>query len=113
VTDILQKMRFELSVRSYNVLTNMGMVKTLDDFMALTRNQVLREPNAGQKTWREIEDMQRAFLHKEEMQSEKNLRDEFAIAALPSVIMLGSDCNRFEVAHDAYAIADAMIKARK
>lgn len=53
----------ELSVRASNVLRNSGLVQTIEDFMALTKPQVMALKGAGIRTWREIRELQ------------KNLRD--------------------------------------
>ena len=48
----------ELSVRADRVLRMYGRIKTLDDFMALTKKQVMALKGAGARTWREIADIQ-------------------------------------------------------
>jgi hypothetical protein len=48
----------ELSGRAANVLRD-NAIHTLDAFMALTRPMVMRMPRAGERTWREIEAMQK------------------------------------------------------
>lgn len=53
----------ELSVRADRVLRMYGRIKTLDDFMALTKEQVMALKGAGMRTWGEIKTLQ------------KNLRD--------------------------------------
>lgn len=55
MNDILDQL--EISVRTTNVLRKHG-VKTIDDFMALTRPVVLKLEYAGSKTWREIAEVQ-------------------------------------------------------
>lgn len=47
----------ELSVRTANTLRING-VNTIEDVMNLTFDQVMSFPNAGRKTWREIEEVQ-------------------------------------------------------
>ena len=49
----------ELSVRADRVLRMYGRIKTLDDFMALTKEQVMALKGAGARTWREIEEIQK------------------------------------------------------
>lgn len=53
----------ELSVRADRVLRDYGRIKTLDDFMALNKVQVMALKGAGMRTWGEIKTLQ------------KNLRD--------------------------------------
>ena len=53
----------ELSVRADRVLREYGRIKTLDDFMALNKAQVMALKGAGMRTWGEIKTLQ------------KNLRD--------------------------------------
>jgi DNA-directed RNA polymerase alpha subunit len=48
----------ELSVRTTNVLNAMGTVQTYDDFMALTKEQVLSLKGLGTKAWHEIREVQ-------------------------------------------------------
>ena len=45
----------------------------------------------------------------------KDLRDEFAMAALTGMYAAGygtADCTVSEIAHDAYRLSDAMMEAR-
>lgn len=50
--------QLELSVRTSNVLRMAG-IETIEQFLELNRNYVMRLPNAGVKTWREVDEVQR------------------------------------------------------
>jgi hypothetical protein len=83
MADILQSL--ELSVRATNVLADWGHVKTLDDFLALDKRTVMLMPNAGVRTWKEIEQMQK-FLRREAppapvLAQDAKLRDVLAMSA--------------------------------
>lgn len=113
----------ELSVRTSNVLKLMGDVHTLDDFMALRMGRVCAVRGAGRRTWNEIREVQEHFRRlAEEADRPKpwSERDEIAMHVLPSVIKICKGDMRKEgetseqmFARKAYAIADAMIAARK
>lgn len=55
---------------------------------------------------------QNRSLERENRQLRRNLRDEFAMAALPSVIA-ESFTNCTDIAQSCYRLADAMLEARK
>ena len=61
----------ELSVRSSNVLREMG-VTSVESFMSLTRTDILSRRNAGTKTWREIEEVQQSMKSKIQGQSPRD-----------------------------------------
>lgn len=59
---------------------------------------------------------QNRSLERENRQLRRNLRDEFAMAALPGVIARLDDVGEapaFDVAQMSYTFADAMLEARK
>ena len=120
----------ELSVRADRVLRSWGGVKTLDDFMALTREQVTSLKGAGVKTWKEVRDIQHYF-QAQPMQAvilsdatrarapDMSLRDAAALAALQGMLSNPNAApdRRTARAEKAYAesawlIADAFIAAR-
>ena len=113
----------ELSVRASNVLRKMG-VETMDDFMALTRQTVMGQKNAGRRTWNEVSEIQTYYRHQALEQAQEttdtdDLRERAALAALPGVIhACRHDTRRFGetmeqmFARKAWAIADAMCAAR-
>lgn len=113
----------ELSVRTTNVLKKMGGIHTLDDFMGLTMGRVCGARNAGRRTWSEIREVQshlRNRAHQTEEECEAELRDEIAMHILPSVITackndpsIKGETGAQTFARVTYAIADAMIAARK
>jgi hypothetical protein len=113
----------ELSVRTTNALKLMGDVHTLDDFMGLTMARVCAVRNAGRRTWNEIREVQnhlRNRVHQTEGECEAELRDEIAMHILPNVITAcKNDTRKVGETHEqmfarnAYAMADAMIEARK
>jgi hypothetical protein len=49
----------ELSVRASNVLRRSGLVNTPEEFMALDRETFMLIPQAGVRTWKEIEQVQK------------------------------------------------------
>ena len=111
----------ELSVRASNVLRRRGRVETLDDFMALTKSDILAQPNAGTRTWREIEQVQKWLGRQPDAAPSPNtaLRDAAALAALPAIVdacrhdMLKQGETREQMfARRAFEIADAFIAAR-
>lgn len=115
----------ELSVRASNVLRRRGRVETLDDFMALTKDDIMAQPKAGIRTWREIEQMHKFLRARNEAPpplsaANMTLRDTAALAALPAVIKMYAAGGRslHETAEQyfarrAWAIADAFIAARE
>ena len=115
----------ELSVRTANVLKLMGDIHTLDDFMGLTMGRVCAVRNAGPRTWDEIREVQNHLRNIEErrnhvQQTEEELRHEIAMQVLPSVITTckndtrkAGETHEQMFARNAYAMADAMIEARK
>lgn len=122
----------ELSVRASNVLRRRGRVETLDDFMALTKDDIMAQPKAGIRTWREIEQMHKFLRARNEAPpplsaANMTLRDAAALAALPAIIVVtsagfhrpgqrGSLASRpieDRIAADAYRLADALIAARE
>lgn len=50
----------ELSVRAHSVLANAG-VNTYPEFMALTRDRVLKLKHAGARTWKEVSEVQNSL----------------------------------------------------
>jgi len=125
----------ELSVRTTNVLNAMDTVQTYDDFMALTKEQVMAQRNAGIRTWREVEEVQQnlrdghpevnrmlAQAAPETPADVLTLRDQAALAALPVVIQvcagdrpreIGTETHEQMFARKAWAVADAFIAARE
>ena len=130
----------ELSVRASNVLRAWGRVNSIDDFLALDRKTVMTLPNAGVRTWREIEKMQaylRGLSRTAPVQEQggpaypipktdthdtwpsMSLRDAAALAALPVLIDIcradtrepGETLEQM-FARKALAVADAFIAAR-
>lgn len=60
----------ELSTRAANVLRNMlDPIDSVEKFLALERDRVLRQPNCGRRTWHEIKQMQ-DFLRGENIDTE-------------------------------------------
>ena len=125
--------QIELSVRTANVLRNMGDVHTLDDFMSLTEGHVRVVRGAGRKVWQEIRDIQtdvrrhRDVRHQIREAEERSAegwtkRDEIALAVLPTVVQVcagdrpreaGTEPHEQMFSRKAYALADAMLAARK
>ena len=60
----------------------------------------------------EIERLREALKVREETEQKKTLWDEFAMAALPTVLQNGRDFSYATCAMDAYAAANEMLKAR-
>jgi hypothetical protein len=125
MTSILDQL--ELSVRAQNVLRARGGVDTLSDFMALNRSDVLRQPKAGQVTWREIERMQ-TYLRSEPDETPTAptaptdaitaLRDAAALAALQGFCAQADSSGTWSwlpdmAAAEAWRVADAFIAARE
>lgn len=52
--------QLELSVRSSNILRGMG-VETLWEFLGVNKSEFLRRPHAGARSWREVEQVQKAL----------------------------------------------------
>lgn len=115
--------QLELSVRTTNVLKLMGDVHTLDDFMGLTMGRVCAVRNAGRRTWNEIREVQnnlRNHVHQTEEEYEAELRHGIAMHVLPTLIVACKNDSRQVgetheqmFARNAYAMADAMLAARK
>ena len=112
----------ELSVRASNVLRAWGRVNTLDEFMALDRETVMALPNAGARTWKEIEQMQKylgslphtAFAPAPLMARDMTLRDAAALAALQGLCADSSiNAPPEDIAKGAWRIADAFMAARE
>lgn len=133
----------ELSVRASNVLRNSGLVETIEDFMTLTKEQVMALPNAGVRTWVEIKTLQKNLReghpevnaalgvsggHSGEINfsyvnpGREALRDMAALAALPAIIQvcagdkpreIGTETFEQMFARKAWAAADAFIAARE
>lgn len=121
----------ELTVRTTNVLNAMGTVQTYDDFMALTKEQVMAQRNAGIRTWREVKEVQQNLRDGhpevngtlEQTATEITaLRDQAALAALPAIIQvcagdkpreIGTETHEQMFARKAWAVADAFIAARE
>ena len=118
----------ELSVRADRVLRDYGRIKTLDDFMALNKAQVMALKGAGMRTWGEIKTLQKNLRdgHPEVNQTLEQsapdltaLRDQAALAALQGSLsrVFWPACQddewRADIARQAYRIADAFIAARE
>ena len=117
----------ELSVRTSNVLKNMGDVHTMDDFLALTEGHVRAVRGAGRRVWQEIRSVQtdmRRQMREAEGRSDEDWtkRDEIALAVLPTVVQVcsgdrpreaGTETHEQMFSRKAYALADAMLAARK
>lgn len=115
----------ELSVRASNVLKNMG-VETMDDFMALTRQSVMRQKNAGRRTWQEVSEVQTYYRHEALADAEfsapvlsetDDFRDRAALAALQGFCSQTDSSGMWSWLPDmavaeAWRIADAMCAAR-
>jgi hypothetical protein len=107
----------ELSVRASNVLRRRGRVNTVDDFMALTREDIMAQPYAGARTWKEIERMQ-TYLRTPHAApalptaSTMTLRDAAALAVLTGIDGPWA-ADATALAKRAYEIADAFIAARE
>jgi len=113
----------ELSVRTTNVLNAMGTVQTYDDFMALTKEQVLSLKGLGTKAWREIKEVQQNIGRDQWQEPAPTedltaLRDHAALVALhiawdARATGYGEILNDAEMARCAWQIADAFIAARE
>lgn len=118
----------ELSVRADRVLRDYGRIKTLDDFMALNKAQVMALKGAGMRTWGEIKTLQKNLRdgHPEVNHTLAQaapdltaLRDQAALAALQGSLarVFWPACQddewRDDIARQAYQIADAFIAARE
>jgi hypothetical protein len=117
----------ELSVRTTNVLNAMGTVQTYDDFMALTKEQVLSLKGLGTKAWHEIREVQQnigrdPWQEPAPTEDLTALRDQAALAALPAIIQacaqdtrreMGAETHEQMFARKAWAVADAFIAARE
>lgn len=129
----------EFSVRAGNVLRKMNPEMTLDDFMALTKKEVIAQKNAGARTWREVAEMQAHFRqvarerrkaksggpaypipggYAHEMWPGMSLRDAAALATLQGIVSghdeTGMWCWTPETAAKmAWEVADAFIAARE
>lgn len=113
----------ELSVRTSNVLRDMGTVHTLEDFLALEKDVVLMRRNAGRRTWQEIASMQNRLAterkqvleaKRQRALAEVSLRDAAALAALPALIARHrADVAWSMIAPLAFEIADDFIAARE
>lgn len=123
----------ELSVRTTNVLKLMGDVETTDDFMSLTEGRVRAVRGAGRRVWQEIRsvqtdmrrqmDLRRQMREAEDRSAEDwTKRDEIALAVLPTVVQVcagdrpretGTETHEQMFSRKAYALADAMLAARK
>jgi hypothetical protein len=112
----------ELSVRTTNVLNAMGTVQTYDDFMALTKEQVLSLKGLGTKAWHEIREVQQnigrdPWQEPAPTEDLTALRDQAALVAL-SIAWDARDKGYYEgddadMARCAWQIADAFIAARE
>ena len=119
--DIIDEAR--LSARATNILKVMETVKTLEDFMALTEQEVRSRKGAGAGTWHEIRDAQDRFAGVLPQKTATfALRDQAALAALPAVIQvcagdrpreIGTETHEQMFARKAWAVADAFIAARE
>ena len=127
----------ELSVRADRVLRDYGRIKTLDDFMALNKAQVMALKGAGMRTWGEIKTLQKNLkrapwpepvdltvdgVYEEirfTLKPDISLRDQAALAALQGSLArvfwpaCQDDVWRADIARHAYRIADAFIAARE
>jgi hypothetical protein len=112
----------ELSVRASNVLRRSGIVNTLEEFMALDRETVMFMPQAGVRTWEEIEQMQKylgslphtAFAPAPPMARDMTLRDAAALAALQGLCADSSiNAPPEDITKGAWRMADAFMAARE
>lgn len=123
----------ELSVRADRVLRMYGRIKTLDDFMALTKADVMALKGAGMRTWGEVKTLQKnlrdghpevnaVLAASKTSEDALTLRDQAALAALPAVIQvcagdkpreIGTETFEQMFARKAWAVADAFIAARE
>lgn len=120
----------ELSVRTSNTLKRLGDVDTMEDFMALTEGRVRAVRGAGRRTWNEIRDVQTHFRQIEKRRAESaratpsvaswSERDLVAMHVLPKIMdACAQDTREPGETHEqmfarkAYALADAMLAARK
>lgn len=115
----------DLSVRASNVLRRRGRVETLDDFMTLTKDDIMAQPKAGIRTWREIEQMHKSLRARNEAPpplsaANTTLRDAAALAALPAIIDVcrhdtrdAAESIEQMMARKTWALADAFIAARE
>ena len=117
----------ELSVRADRVLRAYGRINTLDDFMSLTKADVMALKGAGMRTWGEIKTLQKNLR---DGQPEVNqmlaqdapdltaLRDQAALAALQGFCAQADSCGTWSwlpslAVAEAWRIADAFIAARE
>ena len=113
----------ELSVRTTNVLNAMGTVQTYDDFMALTKEQVLSLKGLGTKAWREIKEVQQNIGRDQWQEPAPTedltaLRDQAALAALQGFCAQADSSGTWSwipslAVAEAWRIADAFIAARE
>ena len=117
----------ELSVRADRVLRAYGRINTLDDFMSLTKADVMALKGAGMRTWGEIKTLQKNLR---DGQPEVNqmlaqdapdltaLRDQAALAALQGFCAQADSSGTWSwipslAVAEAWRIADAFIAARE
>ena len=117
----------ELSVRADRVLRAYGRIKTLDDFMSLTKADVMALKGAGMRTWGEIKTLQKNLreghpevnrMLAQDAPDLTALRDKTALVALSiawdaRVAGYGEILNDADTARCAWQIADAFIAARE
>jgi hypothetical protein len=116
----------ELSVRADNVLRDSGRAHSVEDFLSLTRDQVMAMPRAGVKTWKEIRDIQNSLRcpptppwdHVMPRASDMSLRDAAALAALQGFCTQLDSSGTWTWPPDmavaeAWRVADAFIAARE
>jgi hypothetical protein len=107
----------ELSVRASNVLRAWGRVNTLDEFMALDRATIMALPNAGVRTWKEIERMQKHLRGDPPaplLARDMTLRDAAALSALQGLCADSSiNAPPEDIAKGAWRMADAFMAARE
>lgn len=122
----------ELSTRADRVLRMYGRIKTLDDFMALTKEQVMALKGAGVRTWGEIKTLQKNLreghpevnamldgdtvsgtvraVYKDpsiyemlfSVKPDISLRDQAALAALPAIIQVCAGDKPREIGTETY-----------
>lgn len=51
----------ELSVRADRLLRDWGRVQSMEDFMSLKRSEIMALKGAGEKTWKEVREVQTAL----------------------------------------------------
>jgi len=120
----------ELSVRASNVLRRSGLVNTPEEFMALDRETFMLIPQAGVRTWEEIEQVQKHFRETQPapaaptpaplLARDMTLRDAAALSALQGFLanefpegIVKSLTGQNSLGRACYTMADAFMAARE